>query len=40
MLSDVGGIADAVHDAVGMAGGDRLDHLPGERDLSGAAGTP
>src|SRR6266699_7314943 len=40
MLTDVGGIPDGVHAAVGMAGGDRFDQLPRERDLAGVAGTP
>ncbi len=38
MLTDVGGIPDGVHAAVGMAGGDRFDQLPRERELAGVAG--
>jgi hypothetical protein len=40
MLADVGGIADGVHGAVGVAGGDGFDHLACEGDLAGVAGTP
>ena len=40
MFTGVGGIADGMHRPGGVAGGDRLDHLPGERDLAGASGAP
>jgi hypothetical protein len=40
VVTDVGGIADGVHDAVGMVGGDGFDHLACEGDLSGVAWPP
>ena len=37
---DVGGVADHVHDPVGVAGGDQLGQLAGVRDLPGVPGSP
>ena len=36
----VGGVADHVHDPVGVAGGDQLGQLAGVRDLPGVPGSP
>jgi hypothetical protein len=40
VFTDVGGVADHVHDPIWMAGGDEFGHLAGVGEFAGAPRAP